>query len=83
MCLIIQTEKPSNLKRDLLECAYQSNSDGFGVMFYNGGKIHTHKIVPKTFQDIEKVTLPLAYGMPGQFPNRFAILKTEDAFIKK
>ena len=55
MCLIIQTEKPSNLKRDLLECAYQSNSDGFGVMFYNGGKIHTHKIVPKTFQDIEKV----------------------------
>ena len=34
------------------------------------------------FQDIEKVTYPMAYGMPSSCSNRFAILKTEDAFIK-
>jgi len=55
MCLIIQTNKPNNLDKDLLECAYENNSDGFGVMFYNNGKIHTHKIVPKDFSDVEKV----------------------------
>ena len=34
------------------------------------------------FQDIEKVTYPMAFGMPSSCSNRFAILKTEDAFIK-
>ena len=38
-----------------MECAYENNSDGFGVMFYNSGKVHTHKIVPKDFQDIHKM----------------------------
>jgi len=58
MCLIIQTNKPKNLDLDLMECAYENNSDGFGVMFYNNGKVHTHKIVPKTFADIKKVFVP-------------------------
>ena len=52
MCLIIQTKNPSKLDLDLMECAYENNSNGFGIMFYNKGKIHTHKIVPKTFDDI-------------------------------
>ncbi len=55
MCLIIQTETPKNLNRDLLECAYENNSDGFGLMLFNQGKVHTHKIVPKTFADVEKM----------------------------
>ena len=55
MCLIIQTDKPKQLSTRLLETAYENNSDGFGVMFVNKGKLHTHKIVPKTFNDIEKV----------------------------
>ena len=58
MCLIIQTDKPKNLDLDLMECAYENNSDGFGVMFYNNGKIHTHKILPKTFDDVKKVFVP-------------------------
>ena len=55
MCLIIQTNEPKKVDIDLMECAYQNNSDGFGVMFYNNGKVHTHKIVPKSFKDINKV----------------------------
>ena len=55
MCLIIQTDKPKQLSTRLLETAYENNSDGFGVMFVNKGKLHTHKIVPKTFKDIEKI----------------------------
>ena len=55
MCLIIQTDKPNQLSTRLLETAYENNSDGFGVMFVNKGKLHTHKIVPKTFNDIEKL----------------------------
>jgi len=55
MCLIIATENPKQLSSALLETAYENNSDGFGVMFINKGKLHTHKIVPKTFADIEKM----------------------------
>lgn len=55
MCLIIKTDNPSQLHSGLLETAYENNPDGFGVMFCNNGKLHTHKIVPKTFKDIEKL----------------------------
>ena len=55
MCLIIKTDNPNKLSLNLLETAYNNNSDGFGVMFCNKGKLHTQKIVPKTFKDIEKL----------------------------
>jgi len=55
MCLIIKTDTPKQLSLQLLETAYNNNSDGFGVMFHNKGKLHTQKIVPKTFKDIEKL----------------------------
>ena len=55
MCLIIKTDTPKQLSLQLLETAYNNNSDGFGVMFFNQGKLHTQKIVPKTFKDIEKL----------------------------
>ena len=55
MCLIIATENPKQLSSALLETAYENNSDGFGIMFINKGKLHTHKIVPKNFADIEKM----------------------------
>ena len=57
MCLIIKANSPKDLDLNLMECAYQNNSNGFGVMFYNKGKVHTHKIVPKNFDDIKKVWL--------------------------
>ena len=50
MCLIIKANSPKDLDLNLMECAYENNSDGFGVMFYNNGKVHTHKIVPKTLR---------------------------------
>ena len=46
MCLIIKTDTPKQLSLQLLETAYNNNSDGFGVMFFNQGKLHTQKIVP-------------------------------------
>ena len=55
MCLIIKTDNPNKLNLNLLQTAYNNNSDGFGVMFCNKGKLHTQKIVPKTFKDIEKL----------------------------
>tara|TARA_R110000824_G_scaffold22240_6_gene81712 strand:- start:11592 stop:12710 length:1119 start_codon:yes stop_codon:yes gene_type:complete len=55
MCLIIKTDNPKQLHLGLLETAYLNNSDGFGVMFYNQGKLHTQKIAPKSFKDIEKL----------------------------
>jgi len=55
MCLIIKTNTPKQLSLQLLETAYNNNSDGFGVMFCNQGKLHIQKIVPKTFKDIEKL----------------------------
>jgi len=57
MCLIIKSNNPKDLDLNLMECAYQNNSNGFGVMFYNKGKVHTHKIVPKNFDDIKKMWL--------------------------
>ena len=57
MCLIIKTNNPNRLSLNLLQTAYQNNSDGFGVMFCNKGKLHTQKIVPKTFEDIKKMWL--------------------------
>ena len=55
MCLIIKANSPKDLDLNSDGGAYENNSDGFGVMFYNKGKVHTHKIVPKNFQDIHKM----------------------------
>ena len=55
MCLIIKTDTPKQLNLELLRTAYSNNSDGFGVMFCNKGKLHTQKIVPKNFKDIENL----------------------------
>ena len=55
MCLIIKTDNPDKLSLNLLNTAYENNSDGFGIMFCNKGKLHTHKIVPKTFKDVERL----------------------------
>jgi|6_EtaG_2_1085325.scaffolds.fasta_scaffold09764_2 predicted glutamine amidotransferase len=57
MCLIIKTDNPKKLQLGLLETAYLNNSDGFGVMFCNQGKLHTQKISPNSFKDIEKLWL--------------------------
>ena len=56
MCLIIQADKPKKITDTMVNCAYQNNSDGFGVMFYDEDKIQVRKIgQPKSFNHLEKV----------------------------
>lgn len=56
MCVILQAPKGVTPKDDMLEAAYANNADGFGIFFpTKGGKVHAHKILPKTFDDVLKV----------------------------
>jgi len=56
MCLIIQAKNPKVITSNMMNCAYSNNDDGFGLMFFNKGKIHIHKIgKPKSFKAIQKV----------------------------
>jgi predicted glutamine amidotransferase len=56
MCLIIQAKNPKVITNNMMNCAYSNNDDGFGLMFFNKGKIHIHKIgKPKSFKAIQKV----------------------------
>ena len=56
MCLIIQAKNPQVITDNMMNCAYSNNDDGFGLMFYNKGKVHIHKIgKPKSFKTIQKV----------------------------
>lgn len=53
MCLILHTSKGVTPKDELLEAAYTNNKHGFGIFFpTKAGKIHAHKILPKTFDDV-------------------------------
>jgi len=51
MCLIIH--KPANKQLDpgLIKDTYTGNSDGFGLMFAEGGTVAVHKILPKNWTD--------------------------------
>ena len=56
MCLIIQAKKPQVITKNMMNCAYLNNDDGFGVMYANKGKIQVQKIgKPKSFKAITKV----------------------------
>jgi predicted glutamine amidotransferase len=56
MCLIIQAKNPQVITDNMMNCAYSNNDDGFGLMFFNKGKVHIHKIgKPNSFKTIQKV----------------------------
>jgi predicted glutamine amidotransferase len=56
MCLIIQAKNPQVITDNMMNCAYSNNDDGFGLMFFNKGKVHVHKIgKPNSFKTIQKV----------------------------
>ncbi len=56
MCLIIQADKPQKITDTMVNCAYQNNSDGFGLMFYAEDKIQVRKMgQPKSFQHLQKL----------------------------
>ena len=57
MCLIIKTDTPKQLNLQLLETAYNNNSDGFGVMFCNQGKLHTQKLYQKLSRTLKSYGL--------------------------
>ena len=56
MCLIIQANKPQVITKNMMNCAYLNNDDGFGLMYANKGKVQVQKIgKPKSFKAITKV----------------------------
>jgi predicted glutamine amidotransferase len=51
MCLIIYSKNPSKISINDMEESYNSNKDGFGLMYIKDNKIITEKILPKNFDD--------------------------------
>lgn len=45
MCLMIQHSKTTNLSEELIYDIYRKNSDGFGVMWGDGDKVHVLKLL--------------------------------------
>lgn len=52
MCLLVQQPKSTDFTKDFIEDVYQKNSDGFGVMYAEGGKVHIYKCLPKNAQEM-------------------------------
>jgi len=81
MCLIVQTNDASLLKKNLLKSAYSNNSDGFGVMFLDNDQIKVQKIVPKSDNDIVKLwdkfkDMKIPMGLHFRFTTAGATNKT-------
>lgn len=52
MCWLFYKPAAVEIPEDLLKVAYTRNDDGFGLMYYENGEAHTHKILPKSFDDV-------------------------------
>lgn len=46
MCLLVQQPKTTVFTEDFIRDVYGKNSDGFGVMYAEGGKVHVYKCLP-------------------------------------
>jgi len=46
MCLLVQQPKKTEFTEDFIKDVYSRNSDGFGVMYAEGGKVHVYKVLP-------------------------------------
>jgi hypothetical protein len=51
MCLLTQQPSSVSFTDDFLTDVYNKNSDGLGVMYAEGGKLHIYKCLPATSQD--------------------------------
>lgn len=52
MCLLVKQPSTTAFTNDFLEDVYNKNSDGFGVMYAEGGKVHVYKCLPRSAQEM-------------------------------
>jgi hypothetical protein len=52
MCLLVNQPASTVFTKDFIEDVYIKNSDGFGVMYAEHGKIHVYKCLPTSGQDM-------------------------------
>lgn len=52
MCLLVKQPATTAFTADFIEDVYQKNSDGFGVMYAEDGKVHVYKCLPRTAQEM-------------------------------
>lgn len=51
MCLLVHQPKDVELPEDFLEGVFKRNSDGFGCMWSEDGKLHFAKVLPRTAKE--------------------------------
>ncbi|MGA1376564.1 MAG: hypothetical protein ACO32H_08290 [Steroidobacteraceae bacterium] len=51
MCLLVHQPASTRFSDEFLVDVYSANRDGLGVMFSEGGKLHVHKVLPKTSRE--------------------------------
>lgn len=51
MCLLVKQPAATSFTDDFLKDVYSKNSDGFGVMYAEGGKVHVFKCLPANAQE--------------------------------
>lgn len=52
MCLLVNQPATTAFTDDFIEDVYLKNSDGFGVMYAEDGKVHVYKCLPRNAQDM-------------------------------
>lgn len=51
MCLLVKQPSTTAFTDDFLKDVYTKNSDGFGIMYADDGKVHVYKCLPANAQD--------------------------------
>ena len=52
MCLLVNQPATTAFTDEFIEDVYKKNSDGFGVMYAEDGKVHVYKCLPRNAQDM-------------------------------
>ena len=52
MCLLVKQPASTAFTKDFIEDVYRKNSDGFGVMYAEDGKLHVYKCLPASAEDM-------------------------------
>jgi hypothetical protein len=55
MCLIIHKPAKVDIPEEQLITAWKNNSDGMGIMVPLGGRVHVHRTIPKTEDEVLKL----------------------------
>ena len=52
MCLLVNQPSTTRFTEDFIADVYEKNSDGFGVMYAEDGKLHVYKCLPTSAKDM-------------------------------